>query len=845
MSEKFDWQTEEEVVWDDLSPQKEETAASWRPSWLAVSLVVVVLSLAVAVVYRQVEQQVADATTAVKREVLATHKLVQTAAARGDGELFYSVLSGRDRRWTETQERLVARGLFVERDAFGLRMADAGTPEEVDLAQVVITLSPDLNAAEVLFPQPFVIDAGDGVTETVTLQQTAVYRQGPRGWLYSPPLPEFWGEEAQSQGDYLTLVYPEREQVVAERLAADLDDTLAQMCRSLADINCPQDLHVRLRLETDPQTLVATADPETIINGGLRLDLPTPTLVGLPLDEAGYQALTRGYAVNVVSAVITDLVGYQCCDQGLFYQALLDKQLSQLDLRPWPLSAAVYEQMLGLDYSAGTIYLNWTVTSLRPDEDLQIHSLIDFLLARMAPTASLAEMQRQLTPEQNFWRWLQSFSDSDDYVSVFDAEWLDFVYGQTISAQLDSPPIAWPEQDILVQCGSNRGLVLYRHDLAAGTWREEIGPDTRSQPFMDVNRLPGGDGYLLSERWRDGREEGVRLVLWRDGEETVALERTLERSQESPASSFYNPGPYFTGWSDPTGRYLVLATSDPEQGRSRYHLLDLDNCDGEDCQLQPLPGQIPVWSPDGRQTLMIVFPDGEIDAQPFQYPLYRGDARGQPTAEVGPGSGLFWLDDERYGYVRLNDDRESELVIASTKDDEAQIRLTSSDLLAAIPDQERPERLFIMWPQVNPADDRLLSILASTSVDRSGTSYLFLWQREAEEAGEGELTLLWRHSELVQPGFSPDGRWLTAVNRSRDFNVPHTARLFDLDTGQERTITKKMVTGVEYFYFVWSADGQWFVRRNSEQSLIVTAPAVDYQLLVPHEFGDCYRLFWQ
>jgi Tol biopolymer transport system component len=92
----------------------------------------------------------------------------------------------------------------------------------------------------------------------------------------------------------------------------------------------------------------------------------------------------------------------------------------------------------------------------------------------------------------------------------------------------------------------------------------------------------------------------------------------------------------------------------------------------------------------------------------------------------------------------------------------------------------------------------------------------------------------------MTPGFSPDGRWLTAVHHSHDFDVPHTAHLLDLDTGQEKTITDD-----EYFTLAWSTDGQWFVRRNSEQSLIVTAPAVNYRLLVPHEFGGCYRPFWQ
>ena len=47
--------------------------------------------------------------------------------------------------------------------------------------------------------------------------------------------------------------------------------------------------------------------------GGSGLTLPTPSLIGRPLDDAGYAALRAGYAPLIAGGGIAEIVGWRCC----------------------------------------------------------------------------------------------------------------------------------------------------------------------------------------------------------------------------------------------------------------------------------------------------------------------------------------------------------------------------------------------------------------------------------------------------------------------------------------------------------------------------------------------------
>ena len=59
--------------------------------------------------------------------------------------------------------------------------------------------------------------------------------------------------------------------------------------------------------ETDPESLLALGDPDTPVLQGRTFLLPTPTLVGLPIDDEGYKALYDGYTGRIVRTLRNDL----------------------------------------------------------------------------------------------------------------------------------------------------------------------------------------------------------------------------------------------------------------------------------------------------------------------------------------------------------------------------------------------------------------------------------------------------------------------------------------------------------------------------------------------------------
>ncbi len=323
----FDWQTEGKTVWED-TPSQSPTPKSRRGRWVAV--VAALVLLATAVIFQGLRQRLAQVAGQVEADVLASHAVIHEAAVRGDGEVVLSFLSGRDADWASATGQLAADGLTYGRDGLNL----AWLPEQSAAPSVVV--APDLQSAEVTQGESYAIDVGNGLTETVVLAQTAVYRLGNNRWLLSPPEAEFWGASRTILGQYLVVHFPTRDAAVVERLFLRLDDKLGQMCTQLPNFTCPPGFQVDVVFSTEPDALAQANLVGVITAAQAGLRLPTPTLVGLPQSEAAFQALFRGYASLVVATAVTDLVDWRCCEEVDFYQALLNDLLSQLGLRPNP-----------------------------------------------------------------------------------------------------------------------------------------------------------------------------------------------------------------------------------------------------------------------------------------------------------------------------------------------------------------------------------------------------------------------------------------------------------------------------------------------------------------------------
>ena len=817
MPTKLDWQTEDETVWEE-EPAVAATAAP-RSRWplLVVAVVVLLLGGFAWTFYRQANQRVAAAMQAAETDVLSSHRLVRQAIARGDLELFRVLLSARDRAWARAQEDLLAAGYLFAPTPLGFQTRAA------ELDEPAVTLSPDLSAAEVLFAQPY---AAEGSETTVTLQHTAVYRRGAQRWLLSPPDSAFWGEQMYQTGNRLTLVYPQRDETLARRLFTDLEARLVEMCRALADLNCPPDLHVTVRLEYETPTVLALpAEPirPLVFGSNLRLGLPAATLVGLPLDEVGYQALFRGYAQYIVTAVITQLVGYDCCRHGLVYQALLDKQLSQLRLRPWP--EPPDQAVVGLGTDLAGYWETADVTYPMAEARNRLYALVDYVLAADAAN-SAAGMQRRLGQSNTYHTWLNHFLDGAHLAGLLAIERLPLVNLQSPAAPV-SPPVALPEQSIQLVCQSDseRITTLYRYDLATASLAQEYVRAYPNDGFVNITPLAHNQGYVLHEQV-DGEVVSSWLALVQDSEEIVVAQNSV--NNVSALS-----GMLFTGATSPSGRHLVLSTYGIDR-TPELRLLDLAQCAPGDCPLQPLQG-MPLWSPDGLKTLTLAdSPAGDNLYRQWQTLIHRGDGRGQALAMVGPGGTPFWLDGQRYGYVRLNNQNETEIVTAAN-DGAARVWLQSSDLLPAIPSGERPEDLYVWQVMPSPAANGQLVLMATpTPADNVGPYYFFLVEGNRTGSRVDEITLLTQADFPSFPEFSPDGRWLLFTSRGTIVYV--------VDTTTGRTVIINQ-NGDQGTFSGWSADGQWLLQKHDDH-LSLTAPAHDYRLIAQRDFAGCYNVFW-
>lgn len=463
----FDWKTEEEIDWDAF--EKEPASPALRPErrrswWLLGGLLLVVIVAAAGVAWR-VSQQVTETTQRAEADVLASFNVVREAAVSGDREVVTTFLSGRDGAWAGAVETAVDAHTLIDRRPIGLTWL----PQQSPLTPTV-AISPDLTTATLTVTETYAIDVGNGISETVQLQFRPQYRLGPNRWLYSPPDPDaYWGEEITFHGNMLTVVYPQRDADVARRLALDLDAKLLELCARFTELRCLDELRVWMffsRSMTDlaaisrtppraifaePNRLPVLLRPDEAIPGdtyylSVTPHLPTPSLLGLPVDEAGYQALLRGYGRWLATAVITTLSDASETDtRSPFFQATLAEQMRQLSLQPWPLSPADYDALWQRPVLWDDLQSYWGLGAETQPDDTAAYALVDFVV-NDRQLASVTQLQRALVEASTYSAWLQSFLPAEGETAVAHA-WLQYVYDQSRAAQAPAP-LPLPAQDL-------------------------------------------------------------------------------------------------------------------------------------------------------------------------------------------------------------------------------------------------------------------------------------------------------------------------------------------------------------------------------------------------------------
>jgi hypothetical protein len=270
----------------------------------------------------------------------------------------------------------------------------------------------------------------------------------------------------------------------------------------------------------------------------------------------------------------------------------------------------------------------------------------------------------------------------------------------------------------------------------------------------------------------------------------------------------------------PSGRYLIMTdfvlpfrSNVPFTGPA--WLVDLEDCDRDGCgpgssssPAQPLAGT-PMWSPDGQRTLL----QGQVTVEPgtgqIQYELHLADREGQNPELVGVGLSPFWLNGDTYGYVRIPEGGEQELVVASVQDGEPSAVSNMAAFREAVAESEGIEPAPMTYLgnilTTNAPVPQLLVRAQSPGPDEAMTSYVFLVTvAEGNTTASVELLLASDAQVLAIP--SPDGRWLSI----REFDPVagwerSTFSLLNVESGNQQPLG----TGGDS---LWSPDGRWLVR---------------------------------
>ncbi len=832
MSPNFDWQAEDDLDWDALpdDDQTQQPHKNRRYRLLLLLFLLILAGIGAGIVYWQIDSRVDENTQAMRADIISSHNLLQIAEADQDEELFFSVLSGSNSEWTAAQKDLFDAGLLHNRTPLGLSALPAIDPAQAaEDGSLSINFSPDFREAEVVSEQPFTIDIGQGLTETITLQETAVYRMGRERWLLSPPTDTFWGSPTTFSGSKLTLSAPERDAELAERLRSDLERKLDEMCRILVDLNCPQDMTVQARFSTDPQSLITTANPAVVNgeNGVLQVDLPAPTLTGIPVDDQGYQALFRAYGGQLVSAVASHLTNFICCRHAAFHQALLHYQLDQLSLRPWPVTSIDYQRILDEQLQIADIDALWRSDDssiLSGSEGWQVYAFLDYLL-KTYPQLSAAQMQRELVRHESIYGWLDDASqlpaDGTQVLSssdLIDNFWLE-AYIQTYST--DDNQASPYGGDLYLTCelneGNERESILFRYDQETGRWNEAYVTDNR----LFVNPLPDDHTLILMEF--DPGTPSWQTQLWQDGVANPILSET-----ENFIISF--------GQMDPGASSLTTFVFPPAGDDAIITIFDLQKCDPNGCESRIFPS-IPIWSPDGTRVLFSDEPNAQLEllqmpgrsilfdpsAETYTSELYYSDRQNLMDGDVvntvseltptGSGHAPFWLDNETIGYIAYDRGQFSVpgqgVLMTPVEDNIHQTLLTVEDLIPALPDPDIvDQRFWIHYVMVDSVDPNLLYVVAMS--DRDKQAHVFIYDRQTAGIEYLMNNIYSRDHSL---SISPDGRFQILTGRhTNQPGLRQESTLLLLHDRQNNTTTPFLIQPTSFPPFLtydWSRGGEW------------------------------------
>ena len=599
------------------------------------------------------------------------------------------------------------------------------------------------------------------------------------------------------------------------------------MCETLADINCANDLRLHIRLDKEPDSLLEANEIKNLLKAGLRLNLPTPTLVGLPIDEAGYELLYTGYAVQVVTAVLAHQTEYDCCTHQLIFRVLRDYQLDQLGLQPWPLAQADFDALLTSGYH-GNASQAWSRRwEVEPAQIRPVYALVDYLVQRKADV-SVNEMLR-LSNKRSYPDWLRAVLQVGYDENLFAAELLQYILDQSQSGQAAELPVPLPEQTLRLVCSNydtQRDSGVYEYNFATGQWSQTITFELEgfnNSSFIQFS--PNGEeAIMLHYNFEDGLTITQNYLIV-DGELYLLEENETENDGQN--SVWVN---YIFGY--PKADYLVRSAY-YQDAPSIYSVFERD-CILSGCVGLDLPGW-PNWSPNGEHVLVEARLDTPLDVIKRQWAIYLYDLPRQ-VAQVGEGMWPFWLSNDIYGFIQTENENWV-MVTAVLGEDAPRPVVDLATFLAEVAEADRPESLTFRFAAQNPQNPQeFLLVMWAGIPGNPADSYIFKLLLDQTYSTVLSIEYLPSEGNISNVAFSPDGRFITEM--AYPGNSPaFTMTLIDQENGEQRTLEG------EFGSLAWTPDGRWLA-QSKDNFIMLHAPAHDYQYLIPHGLQNCFEVGW-
>lgn len=812
----FDWQTDEdeEAVW------QEEEIATQYPRRMGVWLGVVGLLVVLAGggwwgMTRFVDDQTEQLTRQVDQDIFASHTFIQDLLGTNDRELFVTYLSGRDAIWTRTQADLFSENLALHNAPRPVGLQPHPQPTTI----VSHTLSADLRQA-VLLTQHTYTETFTG--DVITLQQQLTYRRGQDKWLLSPPDESFWGNTDVRREPSLMLYFPERDAEISRRLAEDFDRISQAACADIPDLACDAPLTIHFR--PDPAGLLDLTAPNFLITLEDSVVLPTPSLIGLPIDEAGYQALLRAYTPYILAGQLNQAVGWECCRNGGGYEALLIYQLSQLGVVEWPLSAEAYLDFAFVDFETSDWQTLGDVETVMALQALVQYTIED----RLATPRTFPELADTLINTNGYWSWLGRLGANNGLAEeeLIEAIQQFILQQMRVAEQTTLPLDTRPEQDLAVMC-HNPLRMIYRYSFAINEWQEEYSLAYSS--LAAVGPLPDDSGYLLT---------------------TVAespfsfVSQIVQNGQEYVVSNTDSPYHFYASIPElphPAGDKMHVVFSEQNGPLLGYATLDYASCLLGSCDWQLLAG-LPAWSPTGDYYLANIYANN--------VPLTLNVVGGMEPTLLGQGANPFWLDEETFGHFVGLAGSYTGIRLATVDNLEPVVLLRSDEVVGVVP--ARDTTPFFTLIDVIPIPNHDAAILLAQ--DNQATYFFRLEKSDAdlswrESAESGRVHLTWLHtlSDYVPTSFYtpyfPSEQQLALQTQALANEGIQQYLLLDWQTG---TVTLLPPTRHPYSLPAlgdWSADGKWFARPGID-FIHVLSPNTPYQQHIFPPGDDCTTFFW-